>query len=305
MDAILSAGPAANPESDAQSMAALLGKSAQAGIALSQKLDVSEDGDSLRLSLTALAAPLLADHFRRQGTPPSDADINRVIATLQGVVPFAENFMQAKDDPLPDHHPLMLLQVFAPVAATVQNFSFGQPEAKLLSEIAQKLMARAGMMRADLQGTGERDPAAEFVILRALSALYCAAHQTQTKQMMAQGPTQSPEEGLKNVWKNFEMAADMMLALAEHLIPGTQGTSGGGRSGGQKPAPVAQQAQAPVTTQTAPQNTGTNPMSLFAKKPGAAASPPASPETPPQNSAPPSSGSGNPGNPMSFFKKGG
>lgn len=301
MAAILAAANNDGPEKDAQTMAALLARSVQAGVALSQILETAPaaGGDALRLALTALAAPLLADHFRRQGSAPGDAEISRLTSTLQTVIPFAENFPAAQAVSSPDSHPLALLQIFVPVAAAIQKFSFGQPETKLLSEVAQKLVARAGMMRADLLNAAATTPGAEHAILRALADLYCAAHQEQTARMTAQGTDNrsAPEAGLLDVWKNFEIGADMIQAMAETLIPGLReggGEKSGGGSGGQKPASDSAQARAEPPTGS--------PMSLFAKKPGS--NPPAQ-DPPSQNSSPPPASNGNPGSPMSFFKKGG
>ena len=284
---------------EAQKIAELLAKTVQTGIDLGYALDLGPTGeitDSLRLALTGLAAPLIAGAYRNNSKTPTDTDIKKIVTAMQAVLSFAENFSADSDhtDRLKNlsgggttdaaQNYLRNVYAFVPVVNAVGAFSFGQPEQKLIMEIAGRLAATVRQMGASVLGKD-----ADIHILNALAQIYAACHQVETARIMAlsEQDRQKANLSLDPVWKNF----DLRLAMLEALASGIASGAGGGI------APAMPQ-------QTPPLAQDGNPMSMFAKKPDnnpPPQQPPAPPQrqsqTPPPDSPPPSGG-----NPMSFFK---
>lgn len=323
---------------DAQKIASLLAKSVQAGIDMGNAADMGRAGlqdDSLRVALTALAAPLVAEQFRRSGRVPGDADIKRIVTALQAVMSFSENFTPspenierlktlAAEGRAPDGHQvdIQYIHAFVPVINALGAFSFGQAEQKLIVDVASRLTARASEMGNSLLGAVPEPERklCELVLLRALAPLYAASHQAETARLTALSDEQRMAQAsggsssLDAVWRGFETRAQMLEMLAKSLLPGS--VAAAGKAGDSKapaapavlqspapaqPAPVQSTPVQPPPAQS-PAHTG-NPMAMFAK-PKDAAEPPVPPMAPPPvapPSSPPSSPPG--GNPMSFFKK--
>jgi hypothetical protein len=344
---------------DAQRMAELLAKTTQASIEMSRAIDfgsAADGGDSLRVALAALASGLIGTYYKHSGKPPADNDLKKMSAALQTVLAYSENFMpgadaavrmenlQAKGQPVdPQQTGLQYIHAFVPVVNAVTSFPFGQPEQKLIMDVASKLVQRAMEMRESLfpNAAPADQKRIELSILGVLTNIYAACHDAETARLMSLTEEQRTMAGLgmDTVWKNFELRIGIVEALSRTLVPGSGQAAGGGASKG--PAPAQQQAapppppaaappvytQAPVQpVQPPPQQAppvfqqpapppqaappAGNPMSMFSKKPeGDDQSPP--PAAPPPYTPPPAAGQpANPppaqdsGNsPMGFFKK--
>ena len=295
---------------EAQKIAELLARTVQTGIDLGYALDLGPSGqitDSLRLAMTGLAAPLIAGSFRNNGKTPTDTDIKKIITAMQAVLSFAENFSADSDhsDRLKNLNPgdgasdaaqnyLRNVYAFVPVVNVVGAYSFGQPEQKLIMDIASRLTATARQI------ANARGKDADVHILNALAQIYAACHQAETAHIMglSEQDRQKAVPPLDPVWKNFDLRVAMLEALAGGIITTSAATD---------VAPVMPQ-QNPPPAAAPPAQGAVNPLSMFAKKPDGAAppqapqqppaAPPQQPQTPPPPTEPPPSG----GNPMSFFK---
>lgn len=284
---------------DAQRMAELLAKTTQASIDMAQAIDLGampDGGDSVRVGLAALAGELVGAHYRQSGKAPGDNDLRKMTAAMQTVLSYSENFMPGADatarlnnlEPLgqgadPQQTSLQYIHAFVPVVGAATAFPFGQPEQKLVMDIAGKLVQRAMEMREALFSS--LDPAEqkrmELSLLGALAEIYAACHEAETARMMSLTEEQRTMGGvgIESVWKAFYLRAGILEAMAREMVPGGgQGASSGGRA----PAPAAS-APLPPPPSTPPAQP---PMQ-----------PPAPPRSAPEN--PQDSGSGNP---MSFFK---
>lgn len=284
------------PLKDAERMAELIARSVEVGVAMGDAMglrDSEGQADSTRLALTALAGPLVAGQYKALGRVPGKEEAARITKALQTVLAFSDNFTPSADyirklaalDPRlenfsEDQAVLAHIHAMMPALEAVAEFSFGQSETKLIQDVSDKLLQRAGSLRDTLIGT-DPDPGAaryqEMSLIGALALLYAACHRAETQKGMAEGAGQP---SLDAVWMNFDTRLSMLEALAQSIVPGSSGRAGasGGRApDGPRAAPVAQE----------PTKTG-SPMGFF--KPGggqggaSASSPPAG------------------GNPMAFFK---
>ncbi|MGB4107554.1 MAG: hypothetical protein WBK55_07135 [Alphaproteobacteria bacterium] len=281
---------------DAQRMAELLAKTTQASIDMAQAIDLGampDGGDSIRVGLAALAGGLVGAHYRQTGKAPGDNDLRKMTAAMQTVLAYSENFMPGADATarLSNLEPfgqggdaqqisLQYIHAFVPVVGAAAAFPFGQPEQKLVMDIAGKLVQKAMEMRESLFSS--LDPAEqkrmELSLLGALAGIYAACHEAETTRMMSLTEEQRTMGGvgIESVWKAFYLRAGILETLAREMVPGggrESASSGGGRAPAPPPAPP------PFTP------------------PPQAAPPPSSPPANPQQ--PQGSGSGNP---MSFFK---
>lgn len=286
-------GSGADPARDAGRVAELLARSVQVGVALSESTGLRNGGDSVRLALAAIGAQLLGGHYRQTGKMPGEADVKRLTTALEAVLTFADNFEVAADniarlenlapgDVLADSAQINIQYVglFVPVVTAVARFPFGQPERKLVQDIATRLMATAEGIarRAGEEGGGDARAAkqTEMQVLRGLVALYAACHTAETERLMAMdAAARSSMQSLDAVWKAFDAGAVMLEILAGGNVPespaDTASASGGG---GFIPAPASpppqqaqqalQQSPPPVDAKVAPENQpGYNPMSFF------------------------------------------
>lgn len=330
----VSAGtPGKDVAEDAQRMAELLARTTQSSIEIAGVISPANavQDDAFRLSLAALLAPVIADHYRYDREVPSEADLKKIIAALQTVVTFSDNFeaeeknaaaLQNIEGGAFDPVRVMQLQILAltPVVNAVGSFSFGINEPKLINDVAERLVQKSLTMGAQWF-SGADDIARKrgsLEILKSLARIYAACHQAETARLQSGGAG-----GIEDVWKNF----DIRIALLETLATGLLGTG----SSTDARTPVAAQAPPPQPA-TAPAESsgggGFNPMGGFVKKPaGAPAAPPpaeqkpaeggfnpmggfskkppepppaVAPAQPPGGAQPPTNP---PSNPMGFFKK--
>ncbi|MGQ0527164.1 MAG: hypothetical protein ACT4OY_03920 [Alphaproteobacteria bacterium] len=317
----VSAGAPDNPVAeDAQRMAELLARTTQASLEISSVISPinATQNDAFRLALAALAAPVIADHYRYDRQVPGDADIKKITAALQTVVTFADNFEAELDNAkalqglegAADSTQTALHQImaFTPVINEVSSFSFGMNEPKLISDIVLRLVEKSLSMSAQWF-SGEDEPARKknaLDILKCLARIYASCHMAETARLQTAGAS---DGGLETVWKNFDLRAALLEALASSLL------------GSSTSASSASRAPEPETVAAPPTHSGgaTNPLSGFAKKPametppapessggasplGMFAKKPAGDTPPPPPSQAPEKPQGQPGNPMGFFK---
>lgn len=286
-------------EKAAETVAALIAKSVQAGLQLSQSMKLSDDdgnADSIRLALTAIAAPLVGQAYKDSGKIPDDAVLEKLTKGLEATLVFAENFTAAQEhtarlkslhEPLPlmdlTQVNLLVLNALVPVVQALQQFSFGQSETALVREISERLQKTASELSGAMVKGGEEDLAfSRLMLLRALAEIYAGCHD---RVRRAHQGNDAPSH--EAVWNAYDEQVAMMAALSGAVFSD------------RAPETVSPDAKVPGSSE------GTSgPMGFF-KKPGeaTAASPTPAPmesSVLPPSSVPPVSSGG----PMSFFKPG-
>ncbi|MCB1721734.1 MAG: hypothetical protein KDI11_08270 [Alphaproteobacteria bacterium] len=319
MSAIVSAQPSDQSttlQSEAQSIAALLGKTVEASIDLGQIMDINPaeaQDDTLRVALAGLAGPLVAGQYVRRGQVPETADLKKITNALQAVLSFSDNFtptpetigrlknLQASGQIVDSYQTqIQYMQAFIPVIDAVAAFPFGQPEAKLIMDVSARLVKKAVELRETLL-PGIEDEAVqkrtELGLLSALATLYSTCHKAETNKVLNTDDT-SREGGLsiEPVWTAFETRAAMLEALAARIAPSS--AKQGGSFSSKTPAvsappsapppeqavvqpPQAPVQQAPVEAQAQSHPPGQNPMSMFSKPKTDTAAPSEPPQAPP------------------------
>jgi hypothetical protein len=290
--------------SEAQKIAELLGKTVQTGIELGYAIDLGPAGemsDPVRLALSGVAAPLIGYSYGANSRAPVEADIKKIVAAMQAVLSFADNFSADSDhagrlrdmDSIGNIDTAQLnvqyLYALVPVVNAVAAFPFGQPEQKLIVDITARLTTDAARINGPLNGTSK---ITEVSVLRALGILYAASHNAETARIMALPENQrmsilTGAGALDVVWKSYEMRAAMLQALAQGMV--APGSASGAVSGGGIAPQAAPPEAAPVTPPPlSPQPPQAPPVIA-----------PQESQSPPPPAAPPATGA----NPMGFFKK--
>lgn len=262
----------ADPVKDAGRMAELLGKSVQSSIALASALHATGGNDSIRLTLTALAANLIASQYRLTHRPPSERDIERITGALTAVLSFADNFSPAKENASRlkvldiesaayDEHQVhaVFFHAFSPAISAVSTYAFGRQDMKLLQEIAKTITARARELREKLfpSVSEVRDQRqVELGLVKSLVAIYVECHKAETERLLGMNEQQRAEAAQANggvlsmdpVWNAFAIRTAMLEALAPSILPG--GATAVAVSG--SVAPDAPKANAPSSAPEKP-----------------------------------------------------
>ena len=299
----------------AQKIASLLSSSVKFSIDIGNLIDINSagaDGDRLRIALTALASPLVAEYYKHGGKAPDEAQIKKMTAALQAVITFSDNFTSddASTQALENTAVKTLetnvnyIEALLPVVSAVGAFAFGQSEAALLQDVSGKLSQSARSLCATLLPAAlpeAEQKKAELAVLRCLARLYANAHNGGVAKLMAldEDKRMNAAISLDTVWSVFETNLSMIRALAENMVPGAA-SAGAPAAPAPAPPPAAETApeappearpaeeqQTPPPAQTpAASPASANPMAMFAKKPAASsetpsAAPPAPPSAPP------------------------
>ena len=318
MQAIIDAG--ANKDGnliiEAQSIAALLGKTVEASISLGDIMEINPaeaQDDTLRVALAGLASPLVAGQYKKRGRVPESPDIKKVTSALQAVLTFSDNFtptpetverlknLEASGQIVDGYQSqIQYIQAFVPVVEAVAAFPFGQPEAKLVMEVSDKLVKKSVQLREALlpeqndEGIQKR---AELALLKSLAALYASCHREETQKATKGGDTPA---SIDSVWKAFDMRAAMMESLAGNLAPESAQTNTASGSGGVAPSQAAAPPVAPVAPPAQPAETPAAPPPPQEQAPPA--TPPQAPAQPPAQETPPTQPPAG-ANPMAMFAK--
>jgi hypothetical protein len=291
---------------EAEQVAGLLTKSTQMSIGLSELIDLKlpeNEADSLRLALTSLSSPLVANIYRLAGRTPTDAEVDRVMAAMNAVFTYSENFTPASDATArmavldQDFYPadkvqvsLMYMSALLPAVNSVMAYSFGQPEKKLIQEVTERLLEEAKDLRARMfpKLKDERKISqADLAVLRMATQIYSQCHFGEMAKLMAteEQARQGLAPAMTTLWQAFSLRMEMLEILADIMVPEdeeTEETAAGtdavkpeaavtDAKAGQDAAPVAQAVSTPATAAEAANQPGektapANPMSFFVKK---------------------------------------
>lgn len=282
---------------EAEQVANLLTKSTQMSIGLAGLVDlkpIDGDADSMRLALTSLASPLMSNIYRLAGRSPTDSEIQRINDAMSAVVSYADNYAAAADATVrmaqidADFFPsddgqvaLLYMGALLPVVNSIMAYSFGQPEKKLVQDVAERLVRESKFLRAKMFPEipeGQMAAKADLALLRMAGLIYSQCHFAEMAKLMATEDQvrQGMAPTMTALWQSFILRMQMLEILGDALIPGVRrtvddlvGRSGGngGSGGGTKPAPLV-----PSEPPPAPKNTENNeaknqgPMSFFVKK---------------------------------------
>ena len=330
MTAITDAAPPGedNPQNEAQTMAALLGKTVEASIDLGQMMQIDPaqaQDDTLRVALAGLAGPLVAGEYAHRKRVPESPEIKKITSALQAVLTFSDNFtptpqtverlqnLEAKGQASDTYQTqIQYMQAFIPVVEAIAQFPFGQAEAKLIMDVSNRIINKSVELRETLLPNVDDEGVQKLVELgfvRALGELYCACHKAETEKATGMDQDAATSVSIDAVWKAFDLRTAMMEALAAKMVPAGAGSQSAAASGGgpSTAPPQEQAAAAPATPPPATPPPATPP----ATPPPAETQPPAQPTTPPAQSPPPQqppseqsgAGAGAGGNPMSMFAK--
>lgn len=244
---------------EAEQVAGLLTKSTQMSISLGQYVDLNlpeNEADSLRLALTSLASPLIANIYRLAGRAPSDAEITRVTDALNAVISYADGFTPAADatgrmsridnDFAPsDPAQLTILYISAmmPAVNSVMSYSFGVPEKRLVQDVADRLVREAKVLRTRMFPAMIDEVAvakADLALLRIVASIYSQCHFAEMAKLMAteEQSRQGMAPAMTSLWQSFILRIQMIEVLGSTLIPGVsienlkdRGGKGDGQSG--------------------------------------------------------------------------
>jgi len=221
----------------AQAFAELLSRTVQTSINMGsgfQFAAMDDQGDSVRVALAALAAPLVAEQYVQSKAMPAELDLTKIVAVFESVLTFADNFKpsEANAQRLADlqaegqvvdtvQMELQYIQAFVPVVQAVSGFSFGQSDKKLALDIADRLVKRSVEFR-ELQCPAVQDideqKRAELVIVKAMVQLYVLCHQEVVERLSSMTDTADPLPGLDEVWAQFDLRASMLDVMMQGIL---------------------------------------------------------------------------------------
>ncbi len=294
---------------EAEQVASLLTKSTQMSIGLSELIDLKlpeNEADSLRLALTSLASPLVANIYRLAGRTPTDAEVDRAMAAMNAVFTYSENFAPASDANArmavldQDFYPadktqvaLMYMSALLPAVNSVMAYSFGVPEKKLIQDVTERLLEEAKDMRARMFPKLKDERAisqADLAVLRMATLIYSQCHFGEMAKLMAteEQARQGLAPAMTTLWAAFSLRMEMLEILADVMVPGDEEEA---------PAAAATGGSGAVKPEAAPP-ANVSPLPTAAAAPAAA-----TPQAPAVDNAAPPPASGEKPNPMSFFAK--
>lgn len=336
--AVVQAAPEDDAPANAQKVAELLTKTVKLGIDVAGMAGLgATEGDSVRVALSALAGPLLAELYKNSKQVPSDDDLTKLTSALQSVLTFSEKFtvdsesaarlenIEGQTVALDDHQMhLQYINAFVPLINAVGQFAFGQSEQKVVMDVSIRITSEASNLRkALLPDLSEIDQKrADIAILKALVSVYTACHLAETKRLSGGDGAGS----IDDVWKAYEVRYAMVEALAKSLTGAQVDVASSSQAPAQEapaaaapppPPPPAEEAPSAAAPPPAAEAPADNPMAMFSKPKDDApaetppAAPPAQeevpaappPETPPAESGDDSGDQSGDSGPMSFFTK--
>lgn len=328
-------GDAKDAQAESQAIAALLSRSVQMSIDIGKMIDMDkiepENAESVRVALAALAAPMIADHYKTHGQPPEDSDLKRIVPSLEAIMTFSDNFtatdnniarlenVSAEGQKTDIHQTnVQYIHAFVPAIDAIVAFPFGQQEKKLMLNVSDTITKKAKSISEATLGKGlakEDTDRIELSLVKSLAALYAECHNSGVQKLskISEPDADTQQKILTEIMDGFEQRAAMLETLAQNLMPGgSEPTSATDTMAPTAPAsapaappasPIPQQPQAeqPVTP---PETAQPPPVVPPQEQAAAPATPP--PVVPPQQpaTAPAETAQGNAdGNPMSMFAK--
>ncbi len=291
--AAITASPvnAESPGKVAATMAELVNRSVQLGVALADYIGLKstdEESDSVRLALASLSSYLVASMFRQSGQTPGEGDIRRMLPALEAVLTFSDRFLPAAETAMrienlepgsgpadEDQVTMQYIQALVPVVTEISAYSFGRPDRKLAREVSDRLLERTEAMCATMFPAlpeGRLIRRLQLGLLKGLAMVYVECHKSEKARIQSSDETERPGEppSLDPLWTLFDERAAMLEIMAAGLANTRTGKPPLGDTTGESAAPVSAVKDKPAEPATpipekapaAPQN----PMAFF--KPG-------------------------------------
>ena len=205
-------------------------------------LDLIEEEEkdvSVRLNLATLSCHIIAAHYKRMGSLPTQAELKRTVCSVDQLLTFSENYipMDRLEGVFPENirglsplsrtvANLVYLKYYVPLVDVVADFSFGEEEPKMIQNVSEKLRTKATEITHALMGTAlsvAEQKSSELLILSSLIPLYCSCHTREKQRIMAlDEDVRAQEENktqIENIWLLFEKRLSMLTVLAKHIMP--------------------------------------------------------------------------------------
>ncbi|MCK5383944.1 MAG: hypothetical protein KAJ29_00115 [Alphaproteobacteria bacterium] len=205
-------------------------------------LDLIEEEEkdvSVRLNLATLSCHIIAAHYKRSGSLPTQAELKRTVGSVDKLLTFSENYipMERLEGVFPENirglsplsrtvANLVYLKYYVPLVDAVADFSYGQDEARMIQDVSEKLRTKASEITHALMGTElsvAEQKSSELLILSSLIPLYCSCHIREKNRIMALDEDVRAEEDnktqIENIWLLFEKRLSMLTVLGKHIMP--------------------------------------------------------------------------------------
>lgn len=274
---------------EAEQVAGLLTKSTQMSIGLAGLVDMNmpeNEADSMRLALTSLASPLIANIYRLAGRSPTDQEIERVTAALNAVISYADGFSPAGDATTrltnlendfapsdPSQVSILYMSALLPAINSVMSYSFGVPEKRLVQDVGERLVREAKVLRGRMFPMMSDDveiAKADLALLRIVASIYSQCHFAEMAKLMAteEQTRQGMAPAMTSLWQAFILRIQMIEVLGDVLIPGIRGEERASAGSGGGKAPVALNTKDSGNKNEAKSQGASkkDPMSFFVKK---------------------------------------
>ncbi len=205
-------------------------------------LDLIEEEEkdvSVRLNLATLSCHIIAAHYKRAGSLPTQAELKRTVSSVDQLLTFSENYipMDRLDGVFPENirglsplsrtvANLVYLKYYVPLVDVVADFPYGQEEARMIQNVSEKLRTKAteithALMGADLSVAEQKS--SELLILSSLIPLYCSCHIREKNRIMELDEDvrakEDNKEQIENIWLLFDKRMSMLTVLAKHIMP--------------------------------------------------------------------------------------
>ncbi len=205
-------------------------------------LDLVEEEEkdvSVRLNLATLSCHIIAAHYKRTGSLPTQAELKRTVSSVDQLLTFSENYipMDRLEGVFPENirglsplsrtvANLVYLKYYVPLVDVVADFPFGQEEAHMIQNVSEKLRDKATEITHALMGAEisiAEQKSSELLILSSLIPLYCSCHIHEKNRIMELDEDvrakENNDEQIENIWLLLDKRIGMLTVLAKHIMP--------------------------------------------------------------------------------------
>lgn len=197
--------------------------------------DKSHENSDLYLMLSSLSSKIIASHYKRTKTPPTDKNLKQITGAINALLTFSENYtpiislMDAypenanKPSLSPKHTTdLIYISIFLPLINAVSTFSFGLNPSRMIQNVSEKMNIRTAQIRSHLLGDSLNDndrKTAEIRIIKTLIDLYSSCYMQEidriTKLSQPEQHAQDNTQQIEHIWALFENRVSLLFGLAQ------------------------------------------------------------------------------------------
>lgn len=197
--------------------------------------DQSHENSDLYLMLSSLSSKIIASHYKRTKTPPTDKDLKQITGAINALLTFSENYTPIIS--LMDAYPeninkpslslkhttdLIYISIFLPLINAVSTFSFGLNPSRMIQNVSEKMNIRTTQIRSHLLGDSLNDndrKTAEIRIIKTLIDLYSSCYMQEidriTKLSQPEQHAQDNTQQIEHIWALFENRVSLLFGLAQ------------------------------------------------------------------------------------------